>query len=96
MIKAAAIRFTTTHGDLICTIAKPARHHDILQALNEQFMSGRKASSIIDETEGFLDNNGYFLNREEAYKHAKKYGPPLIKREPGDYQGPELFSEDLW
>lgn len=97
MIKAAAIKFIMPEGpDLICTMAKPSRHADILHALNSQFMSGRKASSIIDEVEGFLDDKGFFLDRAEAYKHAKRFGPPLVKREPGDYQGPELFSEDLW
>lgn len=48
--------------------------------------------------EGFIDNNGNFLTREEAYEEAAKCGQlpaelRRVKRERGENM---LFSEDLY
>lgn len=91
MIVAAAIKM----GDLICTLPKPARHHNILSAIDKQFKKGRSVTSVLAEEEGFLTDQGQFLGRQAAYHHARKFGPSII-RKPDGYQGDSLFSEDVW
>ncbi|MDR1901350.1 MAG: hypothetical protein LBQ88_03570 [Treponema sp.] len=46
--------------------------------------------------QGFITDKLQFLNRKKALVYAKKTGQ--FRRNPGptDYDGPELFSEDLW
>ena len=46
------------------------------------------------DVQGFLDEDGKFLNRKEAFTLATESGQ--IRRRPGGYDGPELYSEDLW
>lgn len=47
---------------------------------------------ILVKDQGFIDNRGKFLDREEALKVAKEYGQ--IRRECGTTR--ELFSENLY
>lgn len=47
-----------------------------------------------NSTQGFLDQYGSFHDRIAAYEIAAQNGQ--LKRRPGGYDGPELFSEDLY
>jgi len=70
------------------TLPKPNRHHDVIRAMS----GGVKGP----DKQGFIDQNGRFLNRKEAMIHAEETGQ--LKRKPGKefYKGEELYSEDLW
>lgn len=63
----------------------PNRHHHVIRAIG-----GIKGPDV----QGFADENGTFLNRRQAMTLAMLNGQ--LNRRPGGYQGPELFSEDLW
>lgn len=90
MIIAAALRYDR----VILSIPVPARHGDILHAIYHQF-------GDYDLEQGFLTDKGEFLDRKEAMKHAVLCGQgtprrDVMAREQIVYQGPELYSEDLW
>lgn len=97
MIIAAAIKI----GDVVTFIPAPARHHDVLRGLKDNF-KGRTDQGYLCETQGFLTSSGLFLNRSEAYEHALACGQGLPRRKAilaegyQAYNGTELFSEDLW
>ena len=44
--------------------------------------------------QGFYTDRQEFINRHEAYRLALTN--EQLKRHAGGYDGPELFSEDLW
>lgn len=66
----------------------PDRHCDVIRSIP----GGVKGP----DTQGFIDAAGEFLNRRKAMARAEETGQ--LKRRPGRefYQGPELYSEDLW
>ena len=92
-IVAAAIK----KDGVIWTLPRPARHHNIIFAMNDVGKSKareNKTSFLIEAhgKQGFIDGEGNFLNREDAAKRAILCGQltkPLIAP-------PNLFSEDLW
>lgn len=95
MIVAAAIKI----NDLILTMPKPARHPDILRQIGRLYApEDRPPRSFEQEMQGFITDKGIFLNRRDAYLHAMQcgQGTPCRRRLPHDYDGDELFSEDLW
>ena len=72
---------------------RPFRHHNVFHMMYDDF---DVSSDMLENSEqGFLDNRGMFLNRKEAYILAKTNGQ-LLQRKAGQYDGNELFSEDLW
>jgi hypothetical protein len=79
--------------------AKPARHHNILAQMR---ICGFAQLGPPREVQGFLRDDGHFLDREAAAEHAIvcgqiQPGPSATGREPGYLNhGPSLFSEDLW
>ncbi len=82
-----------THVAIKCDIGtfslpSPNRHHNVLH----QFLPFYEE----DVSEGFLCEDGLFYTRTEAMKIAEESGQ--LNRLVGDqyYQGPCLFSEDLW
>jgi hypothetical protein len=89
MIIAAAIKI----ADVICFIPAPARHHHVLHSLAKSF-KGRTDRGYTEEVQGFVTDTGLFLNREDAHQYASQQEQMI--RKPGGYDGPELFSEDLW
>lgn len=93
MIASAAIRI----NHAVISMAKPARHHDILRQINALYApNARPDWSCEEECQGFITHEGVFLDRREALVHTRAYGQTL-KRQPNvGYQGDELFSEDLW
>lgn len=98
MIVAAAIKINF----LTLSMPKPARHHDILHAwygLQVDVLQGFEPTSpYVEEIEGFIDNDGNFLNRSDAFIHVNICGQGLPKRNPYKeyYKGNELYSKDLW
>lgn len=92
MIVVAAIR----NGEMIFTMPRPARHHNILQHRLMDFYS------LFPHEEGFISSDGEFLDRKEAYRHAIDCGQGTPRRDrfllvnPNAYNGDDLYSEDLW
>ena len=73
----------------IYALPKPNRHHHVFQIMDE--------GPYYDwDIQGFLDDQGNFLGRREAFIHAKEIGQLARPIDPKLYQGDELFSEDLW
>ena len=73
-------------GGVTFSIPKPARHSDLFSAMSVL---------IPPEHQGFLTSEGRFVDRTEAYQIAATNGQ-LAGRAAGQYDGNELFSEDLW
>ena len=73
------------NGDIICS----PRHWDMI-ARDQAELSG--TNWTIAE-QGFVDQFGKFMNREEAWEVAKAAGQ-IIRRVGGD--GTRLFSENLY
>jgi hypothetical protein len=71
----------------IHSLPAPNRHHHVIRMIGG--MGG-------PHEEGFLDSDGRFFGRIAAMELVKDNGQ--LKRRPGanHYQGPELYSEDLW
>lgn len=73
-----------------------ARHHLVLQGLNETKPSGLQsfgpASKYQIGEQGFMLQDGSFIDRFEAYKLALQNGQ---HRGAGSVTG-KLYSEDLW
>lgn len=95
MIVAAAIRI----NNAVISMAAPARHYDILHQIASLYdPSDRPPWTYENETQGFITDKGMFLDRTEAFQHTNECGQGQPKRRPGiqNYQGTELYSEDLW
>ena len=71
----------------------PNRHHNIYRKITEVQRTIANDATI---EEGFYDDEGYFLDRRTALIRSKETGQFNRRRNPNDYDGPELFSEDLW
>ena len=69
------------------SLPAPNRHHHVIRMIG-----GINGPHV----EGFLLDTGEFIGRIGARQLAKDNGQ--LKRRPGkdNYQGPELYSEDLW
>lgn len=77
------------------SLPAPNRHHNVLWSMPP------KVRDADDETEsrdvqGFLLEDGTFVDRKEAYIIATGTGQINRRQYPGSYQGDQLFSEDLW
>lgn len=89
-IVAAACKY----GDVICFIPAPARHSDVEQSLFKAF---GKYSARVKREQGFIDDQGRYLNRRDAYIHARACDQPWFRPEGSEYyRGPDLYSEDVW
>lgn len=75
---------------VIFTIPAPARHFDIVHKMH---LLGIIQDYSVEQ--GFLTDTGRFVRRKPAKIMAEKAGQMLPRKE-GGYQGPDLFSEDLW
>lgn len=65
----------------------PNRHHDVIRQIGGIYGP---------HEEGFILEDGSFVNREQAYQIAKESGQLKRIISPTNYNGPELYSEDLW
>lgn len=77
-------------GDVILTAPPPARHHVLFLAMEDM-----EANRGGPENSGFLTSTGRYVDRREAFRIATDARQRLARR-PGGYDGPELFSEDVW
>lgn len=84
-VAAAAIKV----GDLVFSLPRPARHHNILRHMHE---IGVKGGPSWIAGQGFLLSDGRWVSREEAFEVAKGAGQ-LNDRV--SFR-PKLFSEDVW
>lgn len=82
MITHVAVKY----NDKLYYMPKPFHHAHVIRMIG-----GVKGLSI----QGFFTDKWHFLSRKQALVHAKFYGQ-LKSRLPGQYDGDELFSEDLW
>lgn len=85
MIIAAAIK----QGELIHSLPRPARHHDIIHAM---VVNGYKTP--ITGEQGFINNRGRFLDRIRALQEAYLEGQVTPEQKEGKSQ--QLYSEDCW
>lgn len=72
------------------SLPAPNRHHDVIRLIAAENGVGIAGPDV----QGFLDFDGNFLNRKDAFVHVSKSGQ--LKRIPGGYNGGNLYSEDLW
>jgi hypothetical protein len=75
-------------GDVILTMPRPSRHHTLMHEAHDRFGNGHHES-------GFLLSDGSYAGRKRAYAVAFVAGQ-ILPRQPGQYNGPDLYSEDLW
>ena len=85
MITASAIFYIPTQ-----TIYTGFRHSDILNRPRPVSFKAQDGNRVA--IQGFITDKAEFLDRKQAYKHAKKCGQ--IKKE--GIIGKILTSEDLW
>lgn len=96
MILAAAIKYKiekTGKEVVLCG----CRHGDIFLQLRALGFNPAEGYKEIDQ--GFIDHNGNFLNRQDAFIHAHKCGQMCEKVFDAKVQftnTPSLISEDLW
>lgn len=85
-IASAALRTPT---GLVVTLPKPARHHQLMDAM---WRAGIPAEIRLGSDQGFITSDHRFVDRKEAFAIAKAAGQlignPVV---PGI-----LFTEDLW
>ena len=86
MIVSAALEIS----GMILSLERPARHHDILHLAYDLDFNVPGLSPC----QGFLDDKGRFMNREQAYDHVIEIGQWL--REPLNDSLKKLFSENVW
>lgn len=82
MITAAAI----VYEGRLYTLPKPARHFDVIKVIWQEIKK-----QVTCETQGFVTDEGKFLDRIEAGKHALACGQLKELSCP-----PDLYSEDVW
>lgn len=71
----------------IYSLLKPFRHHHVIREIGGIYGP---------HVEGFVTSDEHFLTRTEAMQLAKDNGQLNRRAGAQHYQGPELYSEDLW
>lgn len=94
MIVCAAVQWTNPYTGLELTIGC-IRHADGLAQLEVVREIGQVIDKI-DVEQGFLDHDGKFYSREEAYTIAKNCGQLSATTLANKHGSQELFSEDLY
>lgn len=79
------------YDGVIYSLPRPNRHHHVIHLIATLNGVGIKGPNV----QGFLDENGEFLNRQDAFIRARRTGQ-IIRPAEGGYQGGDLYSEDLW
>jgi hypothetical protein len=85
-VTAAAVRFG---DDLVLSVARPGRHHNIFWAMVSIAIDVRTKQSGAP---GFLTSEGRFVDRYEGCRIARAANQILVKTGPEE----QLFSEDVW
>lgn len=86
MITQAAIKLET--GEII-TRSRPSRHSDIISECHKNKVS------VSGAVQGFILNDGTFVNRNEAYIVAKEAGQ-ILESEMYSSRPVLLYTEDIW
>ena len=94
MIICAAIK-TQMIGLNEPTIIPCFRHAHGYKILQDLVSDRRLYGQVV---EGFIDNDGHFLDRKEAYKHTIECGQlsKTVRWQKFDHDDKELYSEDLY
>lgn len=74
-------------GLFIGMLPPPGRHPDIALSLESEGVVG-----AYSYEKGFIDSDGYYLTREQAYPVALAAGQ-IVSKDPTEM---ELYTEDLW
>lgn len=85
MIVGVAIKHRETGK--VFAMSRPARHDGLINALRK-----RKQFDHAKGDQGFVTDEGIFLDRERAMLHAVASAQPFVTNPRGSI----LFSEDLW
>ena len=86
MVVCAANRTKT--GKIVCG----ARHYDSIMR-NQVFVNGKRPPEWLGAEQGFIDQFGVYMNRQEAYKVAEAASQIKYGRE---HSKGTLYSEDLY
>lgn len=84
-VVAAALR---AEDGTVTSLPPPARHNDVIRQRVED-----GAETPVTDEQGFLLDDGRFVNRHQAWAVAMRAGQ--VKEEDLTVQG-TIFSEDLW
>ena len=76
------------------SLPKPLRHGDIYKA--KALLEGPKQRTEATplDIQGFLDEDGVFLNRRDALKRVLEIGQTIVNL--SAIRGDKLYSEDVW
>jgi hypothetical protein len=87
------LQVANRHGDIVVTLPRPARHHNLLTVMSRQFAESRPSGGYHPrpEDQGFLLSDGTYATREEAANIARAAGQVTSTMNPD-----KLYSEDLW
>lgn len=80
-----------TLDGIVYSLPAPNRHHNVIH-----YVIDVTDGDVRPYVQGFITSSGEFLDRKQAMQLAMANGQ--LNRRPGEqfYQGPELYSEDLW
>lgn len=76
-------------GDKIFHLPRPKRHHHILHQFHPDV-------SVHPDDQGFLTSEMKWVDRQTAFTIAKAANQIISRPDGRIYDGPDLFSEDLW
>lgn len=78
------------------TIVPCHRHGDGYQILKDFGCGSKEKHKVLSE--GFITHDGVYLNRIEAWEHARVCGqlPRTVEWYKDDHADSELYSEDLY
>ena len=79
------------------TVTIPCRRHgDGYKLLHDLGYAPKTQYKVLED--GFIDHEGKFLNRVDAYQHALKCGQltATTKWYKADHKDSELYSEDIY
>lgn len=103
MITGVALRMTDGR---VWSLPKPNRHGHLFPLIHQTIGDKKKSLRMLrDHVQGFVDDQGRFLNRREAFDEAFRCNqvlPPYNPVKPSERRGKvdptprELFSEDMW
>ncbi len=92
MITHSAIKL----GATVYSLVAPNRHHHVLRHIAFLLGPGHGIGGEGGENvQGFLNDKGEFLDREQAWLEAVDC-KQLLARAPTDGKGGSLYSEDVW
>lgn len=95
MIICACIKIVSTENPKDVMYVCGVRHGDCYSTM-EHMNLPKKGDRI--QTEGFMTHKNEFLDRVEAYDHARTCGQitPTVRVFKSERNETELYSEDLW